>query len=60
DENYALEIFDRWGRSFFRTDAPQEAWEGTDMNGAAAREGVYYYSLKIGEKVYNGNITLMR
>ncbi|MEL6606192.1 MAG: PKD domain-containing protein [Cyanobacteria bacterium J06614_10] len=59
-ESYNLEIFDRWGRSFFQSDAPQDAWEGTDQAGASAREGVYFYSLKIGEKLYNGSFTLMR
>ncbi|MEL7340132.1 MAG: gliding motility-associated C-terminal domain-containing protein, partial [Bacteroidota bacterium] len=59
-ESYNLEIFDRWGRSFFQSDAPQDAWEGTDQAGARAREGVYFYSLKIGEKLYNGSFTLMR
>ena len=60
NESYSLQIFDRWGKSYFVSDAPQDAWEGTDANGNQAREGVYFYAIQIGEKVYKGSVTLMR
>ncbi len=58
--SFNLEIFDRWGRSFFSSDSPQDGWEGTDPQGGNAAAGVYFYSLKLGEKVYRGDISLMR
>ncbi|MEO0469681.1 MAG: choice-of-anchor L domain-containing protein, partial [Bacteroidota bacterium] len=58
-EVFRVEIFDRWGRSFFAADAVSEAWRGTDPEGNAAVSGVYFYSLMIGEKNYKGNITLV-
>jgi gliding motility-associated-like protein len=60
NESFMLEIFDRWGRTVFTSDAVQDAWEGQDSGGGLAREGVYYYSLQIGERMYNGHVTLLR
>jgi gliding motility-associated-like protein len=59
-EDFFLEVFDRWGRSYFIGDSPAEGWPGLDSNGNAVPEGVYYYSLRIGESTYQGNVTLMR
>ena len=59
-EDFYLEVFDRWGRMFFSAEAADETWPGIDGNGNNAPEGVYYYSLQIGESSYQGNVTLMR
>ncbi|MFK7921065.1 MAG: PKD domain-containing protein [Bacteroidia bacterium] len=60
NESFNLTVFDRWGRSFYSSDSPQDAWEGNDPNGGKAVEGVYFYSLKLGDKIYRGNISLLR
>ena len=59
-EDFYLEVFDRWGRMFFSSQSAADTWPGLDGNGNAAPEGVYYYSLQIGENSYQGNVTLMR
>ena len=59
-ETFRLEIFDRWGKPFFSGDAADKTWDGFDMDGNKAAEGVYFYALKIGENTFTGNVTLMR
>ena len=59
-ENYQLKVFDRWGRPYFETTSPNEFWKGTSQNGSDASEGVYFYSVQVGEKGYTGNVTLLR
>lgn len=59
--SFELLIFDRLGRPVFSgTTDPQEGWDGNTDEGQPATEGVYYYLLRIGDKSYNGNITLLR
>lgn len=59
-EDFYLEVFDRWGRKFFAAEAADENWPGLDANGNSAPEGVYFYSLQIGESSYQGNVSLFR
>ena len=60
NELFNMVVFDRWGRQFYQADAPDKPWDGTDSEGNPAQEGVYYYSVSIGEKNFSGNVTLMR
>jgi gliding motility-associated-like protein len=56
-----IEIFDRWGSAYFTHDGVLErGWNGTDLSGNPAPEGVYFYAIEIEGKVYKGNVTLMR
>ncbi|MDX2249041.1 MAG: PKD domain-containing protein [Bacteroidia bacterium] len=60
-ETVYTEVFDRWGRPIFSgTGLVENAWNGLTASGAEASEGVYYYVVKIGEKTFSGNVTLMR
>lgn len=59
-EAYHLVVYDRWGVEYFVSDSPIKQWNGKTINGKEASDGVYYYALRIGTKVYNGTITLMR
>lgn len=59
-ESFFVEVFDRWGGKYFSTPSPDEGWDGSMGSGGQAKEGVYFYQLKIGDKAYTGNITLMR
>lgn len=43
---YELTILDRWGQAIFRTNNPQEGWNGY-KNGSPAQEGTYVYILRI-------------
>ena len=66
--NYSIEIFDRWGHILFTSEDPTRVWDGTDPNGNALQEGVYFFQLFYrGSDRWNqqdirrkGNILLMR
>jgi len=60
DEAFLLQIFDRWGTKYFQTTNKNEAWQGNNLNGSKATDGVYFYTLRIGDRNYSGNVTLMR
>ncbi len=53
-------IFDRWGKPVFNAKGQSIKWDGKDLKGKECTSGIYYYNVKLGEKIYNGNITLMR
>jgi gliding motility-associated-like protein len=60
-ERFRMEVFDRWGVPVFETEGdPNQGWDGSVAAGGQAKEGVYYYTVRIGEKSYTGNVTLMR
>lgn len=60
-------IFDRWGKEVFRTNKPNDGWDGNLKSGEPAPGGIYVWKLVVGnyasekerEEVI-GNITLMR
>lgn len=60
NETFSAEVFDRWGVKYFIATSPEKTWNGTNLNGINASDGVYYYSIMIGKKNYKGNVTLMR
>lgn len=60
-ERFRMEIFDRWGVAMFEEEGnANRGWDGTSTTGDVVKEGVYFYHVKIGEKSYTGNVTLMR
>jgi gliding motility-associated-like protein len=52
---FRLTITDRWGVHVFDADTPSQGWEASN-----APAGVYYYRLKIGDRVILGSVTLLR
>lgn len=60
DEIYSLSIRDRWGVVCFNTHNASQGWDGNDLNGNQVSEGVYYYTLKVGNESWQGNISLLR
>jgi len=43
-EIVSFEIYNRWGNSIFRTEAPtQLSWDGNDMQNQSVPEGTYYW-----------------
>ena len=59
-EGYELQIFNRWGKTVWRTQNPAGSW-----NGEAAPEGVYFYSLRFTDCTGNtvkkkGTVSLLR
>ena len=59
DQPFNIIIFDRWGVEVFASKNKQQRWDGT-MEGKKLPDGVYYYKLRIGNRDFNGNITLVR
>jgi gliding motility-associated-like protein len=59
NQPFTLTIFDRWGAKQYITSNKIAGWDGKN-NDADSPDGVYYYTVKIGERNYNGNITLVR
>jgi len=60
-ERYIINIFDRWGQIIFTSENPQEEWNGKNKNsGSDCAMGTYFFQMKVGEKIYRGNITLLR
>ena len=53
-------IYDRWGRVVGKGDSVNDTWQAKDLKGQEVTDGVYYYQLHIGEKIYIGNITVLR
>ncbi len=45
DASYSLTIVDRWGKTVFKTNNPNEGWDGT-YSGGYADQGVYVFQLK--------------
>jgi gliding motility-associated-like protein len=63
---YQFIIYDRWGKSVFKSEDPEEKWDGT-IHGQKAADGVYYYVFTYAcmsapdEKISkHGSITLIR
>jgi gliding motility-associated-like protein len=71
NENYSLQIFDRWGVLMFSTTQRNNSWDGRTTAGLEAQEGVYYFVVNlsgqvdkkaqpIGDSTYKGFVTLVR
>jgi len=64
-ETFNINIYNRWGIKIFESDKVTVDWDGRVSSGMAAKDGVYYYILKIkttdGKEVEKtGFITLLR
>ena len=57
---FHVQIFDRWGTQMWSTKNRTTHWNGKDSKGNDANDGIYYYVVRIGDKEYNGNVTLVR
>jgi len=66
EENYKMEIFDRWGELIFSSNEFRKGWDGkvkgSDVTG---QDGVYIYKITISDlennkKNYVGHVTLLK
>lgn len=62
---YKMRVFTRWGEMIFMSDDIDTPWDGTTLNGKAAPQGVYTYSVSLtwytGKSFSrNGTVTLLR
>jgi gliding motility-associated-like protein len=66
EENYRMDIFDRWGENIFSSNNFRKGWDGTVKGGSKfAPQGVYIYKLQVvdtqGNKhPYVGHVTVIR
>ena len=64
-DEYELIVFDRWGKEVFRTENPQEGWDGNYKNGNPAEQAVYTYRVIVhngdtGQQIQRGKVTLAK
>ncbi|MCE3229757.1 MAG: hypothetical protein K0S32_4308, partial [Bacteroidetes bacterium] len=66
EDNYKMEIFDRWGELIFTSNAFKTGWDGTVKgSGQIAQDGVYIYKIFVtdlqgNKKYYVGHVTLLK
>jgi len=60
NEKFLLHIYDRWGTLLFSTSLRNNAWDGRTNAGVDASAGVYYFTVHVNEKIYKGNVHLLR
>lgn len=65
NNNYSIQIYNRWGQLIFSENPYQNIWDGVGANGKPLSEGTYYYLLEVideslGGESINGFILLQR
>lgn len=60
NEAFELTVFDRWGRVVFTADDPSDGWDGTDGQGLRLKDGVYFYTVRLGRGTFQRTLTLLR
>lgn len=55
-----LQIFDRWGILLYSSDFKTVSWDGRTTSGMEVSAGIYYYTITIDKKLFNGFIKLVR
>lgn len=57
---FTIQVYDRWGVMVYESRNKQQGWNGKDQQGNDVPDGVYYYYVKIADKEYAGDVTLVR
>ncbi|HKC69032.1 MAG TPA: PKD domain-containing protein, partial [Bacteroidia bacterium] len=60
DDNYSLQIFDRWGNTLFSTQQRNHVWDGKTPDGTDATDGVYFFIVNLSKTSYKGFVNLVR
>jgi gliding motility-associated-like protein len=60
DQPYFATIHDRWGNLLFQTRNKMESWKGNDLKSQDVPDGVYFYTVKVGDREFAGDVTLVR
>ena len=60
DEDYTLDIFDRWGSKVFNSVSRNHGWNGKTDHGQDAPDGTYFFVIKIKDSAYKGFLQLVR
>lgn len=59
-QRFSYRIYDRWGIQLFQGSETDGGWNGTYGNARNAIPGVYFYAVEHGERIYKGQLTLIR
>jgi hypothetical protein len=61
---FSISVFDRWGKTMFKSTNPLDYWTGVNEEGAECPDGVYYYVIQAScdNKTFNktGYVQLIR
>ena len=60
DEDYSLQVFDRWGVLLFSANERNRVWDGLLNDGNEAPEGVYFFVVNVSGNTYKGFVHLTR
>ena len=66
ENNYRMDVFDRWGENIFTSNNFRKGWDGTVKGGSKmAAQGVYIYKLSVFDLQGNkhpfvGHVTVLR
>jgi gliding motility-associated-like protein len=55
-----VQIYNRWGQMMFKSFGSVIVWDGKTATGEAAPEGVYFFTIDIKDKQYQGTLQLFR
>ena len=57
---FQMDVFDRWGVRMYTSNHRVDGWDGRNGNGVAVPDGVYFYTVRVGDREYVGNVTVVR
>ncbi|MES2763040.1 MAG: PKD domain-containing protein [Bacteroidota bacterium] len=66
EENYRMDVYDRWGENIFTSNSFRKGWDGTVKGGSKmAEQGVYTYKMLVKDIMgnnhpYVGHVTLIK
>jgi gliding motility-associated-like protein len=60
EENYSLQVYDRWGSLQFTATERNHAWDGKTTKGNDAPDGTYFFIVKVNGNTYKGFVQLIR
>ncbi len=60
NENFSLQIYDRWGSLLFNSVSRNHGWDGKTVHGENAPDGTYYFIVKVKDTAYRGFLQLVR
>lgn len=55
-----IQIFDRWGVELYNSRNKNSGWNGLNTDNVAVPEGVYFYTVRVGDREFTGNVSLFR
>ena len=55
-----IKVYDRWSNLVYEARNPNRGWDGTDLNGNEVNEGVYFYIVEHNDRLFKGNVTIIR